>query len=269
MAGDAGIADIRQPHLVQTASSAAGRFAFVEDEREEAVEENLPEVVDRQVRGLRAADDLPAAAHHGHGVRRRRIRREQGLLRLPTCLREQAILDGIESASARQLRLDVLGKGEVHVVAAEQQMVADRLAEEAELAVLLVRLNQTDVGGAAADVDDQTEIAGPDAGGVLDGMTCEPAIKCGLWLFEEREVSKAGLASGIDGLRLRAMSSGTTKTGTVRTTFCFCIGAVGWLAFQASTRCFRYRVDASTGEIRCTSGGAVQGKSGAERSTPL
>ena len=80
-------------------------------------------------------------------------------------------------------------------------MVADGLAKEAELAVLLVRLDQAEVGGAAADVDDETEIAGPDASGVLNGMRREPAIKCRLRLLEKGEVGEAGLASGVDGER--------------------------------------------------------------------
>ena len=116
-------------------------------------------------------------------------------------MREQAVLDGIEAAGAGELRLDVLGEGEVHVVAAEQQVVADGLAEEAELAVLLDRLDQAEVGGAAADVDDETEIAGPDASRILMRMAREPAIKCRLRFFEEGEVDEAGLASGIDGER--------------------------------------------------------------------
>ena len=93
----------------------------------------------------------------------------------------------------------MLGESEVHVVAPEQQMVADGLAEKAELAVLLVRLDQAEIGCTAADVDDETEIAGPDAGGVLDGMTCEPAIKCRLRFFEQGEVGETSLAGGVDG----------------------------------------------------------------------
>ncbi len=38
--------------------------------------------------------------------------------------------------------------------------------------------------------------------------------------------------------------------------------------FQLSTKWRRKRVDTSTGESRGTSGGALQGSSGAERSTP-
>ena len=53
------------------------------------------------------------------------------------------------------MRLDELGQGQVHVVAAEQQVIADRLADEAQLALLLDGLDEAEVGGAAADVDDQ------------------------------------------------------------------------------------------------------------------
>ena len=69
-----------------------------------------------------------------------------------------------------QLRLDELGQGEVHVVAAQEQVVADRLAHEAQLALLLDGLDEAEVGGAAADIDDQAEIAGPELGSFLGGM---------------------------------------------------------------------------------------------------
>ena len=61
--------------------------------------------------------------------------------------------------AAGQLGLDELGQGQVHVVAAQQQMIADRLAHEAKLALLLDRLDQAEVAGAAADVHDQAAVA--------------------------------------------------------------------------------------------------------------
>ena len=43
------------------------------------------------------------------------------------------------SLPAGQLRLHGLGQRQVHVVAAEQQVVADRVADEREFALLLAR----------------------------------------------------------------------------------------------------------------------------------
>ena len=57
------------------------------------------------------------------------------------------------SFAAGQLRLHGLRQREVHVVAAEQQVIADRVADEVELALLLARADQAEVGGAAADID--------------------------------------------------------------------------------------------------------------------
>ena len=47
---------------------------------------------------------------------------------------------------------------EVHVVAAEQDVLADGDALEREVAVLLGHRDQAEVGGAAADVADEDEI---------------------------------------------------------------------------------------------------------------
>ena len=74
---------------------------------------------------------------------------------MPARLGQHAVLRRVEPAGAGQLRLDELGQGQVHVVAAQQQVIADRLADEAQLALLLDGLDEAEVAGAAADVDDQ------------------------------------------------------------------------------------------------------------------
>ena len=92
-----------------------------------------------------------------------------------------------------------LGQGQVHVVAAQQQVVADRLANEAQLALLLDRLDQAEVAGAAAHVHDQA--AGPrlEARPPPRGMGRQPAIKRGLGLFQQGQVFQAGLAGRLHG----------------------------------------------------------------------
>ena len=51
---------------------------------------------------------------------------------------------------------------QVHVVAAEQDVIADRDPLEGERAALLADRDQREVGGAAADVADEHDVADPD-----------------------------------------------------------------------------------------------------------
>ena len=57
------------------------------------------------------------------------------------------------------LRLQGVGQREIHVVAAEQDVLADADALELELAGLFSDGDEAEVGGAAADVADQDDIA--------------------------------------------------------------------------------------------------------------
>ena len=108
---------------------------------------------------LSAADHLPAAAHHGDGVGDRRLRAEQDFLGIPAGLRQHAVLSRIQAPCTGQTRLNELGEREVHVVAAEQQVIADGLPHETESALLLHRADEAEIARAAADIDDETQRA--------------------------------------------------------------------------------------------------------------
>src|SRR5438128_313030 len=62
----------------------------------------------------------------------------------------------------RRLELLVDGEGEreIHVVAAEQNVIADRLALQRELSARLRHADEREVAGAAADVDHQQHVSG-------------------------------------------------------------------------------------------------------------
>ena len=57
---------------------------------------------------------------------------------------------------------------QVHVVAAEQDVIADRDALEREIAVVFADENQAEVGRAAADVAHEHEIADAELSGASD-----------------------------------------------------------------------------------------------------
>src|SRR5690606_4926253 len=89
-----------------------------------------------------------------------------------------------------------VGQRQVHIVAAQQNVVAHGHAVRFELAVALEDRDQREVAGAAADVDYQDDVArrylfAPAAAAALD-----PAVQGRLRLFEQGG-GEAGLARGI------------------------------------------------------------------------
>jgi len=67
-------------------------------------------------------------------------------------LNEHPELGRVEFPGLRQPALDLPGQGQVHVVAAQEQVIADRLANERQLPLLLLGPDQAEVAGPAADV---------------------------------------------------------------------------------------------------------------------
>ena len=90
---------------------------------------------------------------------------------------------------------DRVGEGEIDVVAAEQDVLADGHALELQFAVLFGDGDEREVGGAAADIDDEDEIAFVDALPPV-GMALDPGVEGGLRLFEQGEVFEAGGLGG-------------------------------------------------------------------------
>ncbi len=74
---------------------------------------------------------------------------------------------------------------EVHVVAAEHQMVAHTDAGERRLAVAHLDFDQREVGGAAAHVADQHEPCIRQFSRQTLAMMKQPVVERGLWLFQQ------------------------------------------------------------------------------------
>ena len=96
------------------------------------------------------------------------------------------------------LLLDHVGEQHVHVVAAEEDVIADGDALEHELAALVDRRDDGEVRGASADVDDEHDVARGDVLAPRVSPVGEPRVEGGLRLLEERQVLETG---GIRGLR--------------------------------------------------------------------
>ena len=100
--------------------------------------------------------------------------------------REAAELIELRALLGKPLRHHA-GERQIHVVAAEQNMLADRDAFQRQFAALVRDRDQREVRGAAADIDDQNQIADRDLLTPVR-MAFDPGVEGGLRLFEQDDV---------------------------------------------------------------------------------
>ena len=105
---------------------------------------------------------------------------------------------------------------EVHVVAAEQDVLADRDALEGEIAVALGDGDQAEVGGAAADVADEDQVADRDATAPGVAEAVDPRIESSLRFLEQSHLRRARPRRRPASVSSRASSS--NEAGTVSST---------------------------------------------------
>ena len=92
--------------------------------------------------------------------------------------------------------IDGVCKREIHVVATQQDVVADGHTGERHVAVFGGHRNERKVGGAAADVHDQHHVAGLDLFAEAFAHLLKPRVERRLRLFNQRDVWQAGLLRG-------------------------------------------------------------------------
>src|SRR5215468_3061835 len=85
-------------------------------------------------------------------------------------------------------------EGEVHVVAAQQDVIADRHALEREIPIVLPNGDQAEIGGAAPDVDDEEQVTDAKCSPPRLAHAVYPRVARGLRLLEERHVPEVGFA---------------------------------------------------------------------------
>ena len=98
-----------------------------------------------------------------------------------------------------EFRFHQPGQREIEIVAAEQQMLADRGAGELDAIAIAMDPDQSEVAGAAADVADQHELAVEQAFLRLRQVIRDPGIKRRGRLFHQRELFDSGFARGLNG----------------------------------------------------------------------
>ncbi len=81
-----------------------------------------------------------------------------------------------------------MSKRQVHVVAADKQVISDRQATEHQFAVFFCDGDQREIGGAAADVAHQQRVAELEHAPPAVSGVVEPGIDGGLWLFKQHQI---------------------------------------------------------------------------------
>ena len=123
--------------------------------------------------------------------------REQRLLRDAALVPQRLQLPRVDAmAFALEALLHDAREGEVHVVAAEQDVIADRDALEREVAVVLADEDQAEVGRAAADVAHEQQVADAELPPPALARAVDPRVAGGLRLLEQRHAREAGVGRG-------------------------------------------------------------------------
>ena len=197
MFGDGGVGDEREAELLEPRPGPSGRVFSAGCHGEEAAEDDLEDFLASQLRLEAPADDPRTSTGDRHRPALGRAIGQELLLGRPARVAEGAPLLRVEPASA-ELLLDPVGEGQVDVVAAEHQVVADGHPAKAGPAGRLDDRDQAEVGRPAADVADQDQLARPDLAlpDVLVGD--DPAIERRLGLLEQDRLGDPGPLRGLE-----------------------------------------------------------------------
>ncbi len=197
MAGNGRVGLVRQAQFAEAGSRPPGRTIADLAMREEAVDQELPDALPIDFRGDRAADQPAAAAEHGDGIlfAGRPFGGQQRFLGVAAGVPQGDRLPGVELGSLfGKAAGDEMGQGQVHVVAADQQVISHGHAAQHQFAAFLGHGHQREVGRAAAHVADQQRIAqlqGPPPAVAAIG---QPGIDGRLRLFQQDQI--VGQAGG-------------------------------------------------------------------------
>ena len=205
VARDRGVALVRQPELTQSGAAVPRRRPVGRRRDRQKLVERPVDVATGQVgRGRRADDGAPRTKHRNGNLLGRRVAEHPLFGGAAQAAQDRPLSNGQAQIRMRfdHSPLDDRRKRQIDIVAAEQQMIADRDALERRRSGLGPHANQAEIGGAAADVAHQRHalavgrkrLERPRAG---SGSGC-PRIKGGDRFFDQREVLELRLARGFD-----------------------------------------------------------------------
>ena len=127
-----GVGGIGQAELLES-RAAAGWFIVQADVGEEAVQEHAADFVPSHLRAKAAADQPRSAAGHVDGPLRRPVISQEDLFDPLAIPHQYGPLPRVQLAAGGEAILDVMGQGKIQIVAAEDEVLADRHTMEADL----------------------------------------------------------------------------------------------------------------------------------------
>jgi hypothetical protein len=168
-----------------------------------------------EIEAHRAADQLAAAAEDRDRHLVGRPAAEQLSLARRHAWTSAAVLHRVELLALPQSVAGDRGQRQIHVVAAEQDVIADRDPLERERATVVGDLDQREVGGAAADVAHQHDVAGHQLLAATRRRSRQVRVERGLRLLEQRDLRQpASRAATTVSSRATASNDAGTVTST-------------------------------------------------------
>ena len=192
MTGDGRVRHIGQAEFHHPAALAVRQFVDA-DAGKEAVQHQFPHFVPAQFRRAGRTDQAAAAAEQGDGDRLRRGISQQPLLGDPALLDQLRQFGGGEAAAlAQHAAFGAMRQGQIDVVAAQHQVIADRDAGQSGFVGAGLNLDQRQVHGAAADIDHQQQTHRFELARQQTSLLPEPVVTDRLRLFQQAQTRQTG-----------------------------------------------------------------------------
>ena len=260
MLGDGGIGSIVQTHFHQCGAALALRSSIALHDREKTFEQKVAYFIARHFPAQSAANQTGSAAQDGERILRRLfVARPAAFLRSTALLPERMELDRIElDVLLRELLLGMARHREIHVVAAEQQVFADRHALKLQFSRLLRNGDQAEICRAAADVDNQNQIAWLYLFAPV-WIALDPGIESGLRLFDDCYFRITGLRAA---RCVRSRAAASKEAGTVIKNALFIEGSIRMLMVPGRSEVRKILARSFDWRDLCMPSGAFSGNSG-------
>ena len=200
MAGDRRVGGVGQPHLLKTDPPVRLGSLGNTVPGKEPIDQTGFDFLVAQVRADTAANHPTAASENCDGMTLGVLGLEQILFCRPAALAQSAKLPGVElGALSGEALLDAVGQAQVHIVAAEEDVVADRDPFEHQLASLFRYRDQAQIGRSSTHIAHQDHIPDPDVFAPPVTSRLNPGVARGLGFFEQAHRRQAGLLGSLDG----------------------------------------------------------------------
>lgn len=197
--GDGMVGGIREAEFLEAGAATSG-FVAEGDLGKETIHEEFDGFGVGEFGGESAADeartcggDIDGEAFWGRVA-------EQAFLHVLAAADENGPGARVEFGVGTEPVFEVMGKGEVEVIAAENEMITDGVAVESDLAVIArLHLDEREIGSTAADIADEDFVAGLEALIPIGAVGMDPGVKSGLRFLEENDAGEMSAVGCSDG----------------------------------------------------------------------